>query len=35
MAALTTLTTQEEKRLKMIQRVFRGELTLVEGFSTM
>jgi hypothetical protein len=31
--ALTTLTTQEEKRLEMIQRVFRGEPTIVEGFS--
>ena len=28
---MTTLTMREEKRLEIIQRVFRGELTVVEG----
>jgi Helix-turn-helix domain len=28
---MTTLTMKEEKRLKIIQRVFRGELTVVEA----
>ena len=28
---MTTLTMKEEKRLEVIQRVFRGELTVVEG----
>lgn len=28
---MTTLTMKEEKRLEIIQRVFRGELTVVEG----
>jgi hypothetical protein len=27
---MTTLTMKEEKRLEIIQRVFRGELTVVE-----
>jgi hypothetical protein len=28
---MTTLTMKEEKRLEVIQRVFRGELTVVAG----
>jgi hypothetical protein len=28
---MTTLTMKEEKRLELIQRVFRGELTVVEA----
>ncbi len=28
---MTTLTMKEEKRLEIIQRVFRGELTMVEA----
>lgn len=28
---MTTLTMREETRLEIIQRVFRGELTVVEG----
>jgi DNA-directed RNA polymerase specialized sigma subunit len=28
---MTTLTMKEEKRLEVIQRVFRGELTVVEA----
>jgi hypothetical protein len=28
---MTTLTMKEEKRLEIIQRVFRGELTVVEA----
>ncbi len=28
---MTTLTMKEEKRVEVIQRVFRGELTVVEA----
>jgi transposase-like protein len=28
---MTTLTMREEKRIEVIQRVFRGELTIVEA----
>jgi hypothetical protein len=31
---MTTLTMKEEKRLKVIQRVFRGELTVLEAGDT-